>query len=206
MGDGAGPALAAAVAAMPGLGAALAGAGLPFVWEEPDPSAVSRALLADGRALASLPAAAPGPETVELVLPPRGEWEVRVLACLDHAAARAAAGLAPDPLDALLVAPGIDLRAAAGMADTDARLRFAAGMAGCGMDPERFGRSYWRRSAAAGILAAIAEALSAPPGEVGTDETGWPVWWQGTGAGRAAALASAPPAVAACGRQADGEA
>lgn len=190
--------LSASLSALPDLDAHVAATGFPFAWDG-TPAELAHALLHDALRTTSRPSrAATGTARIEVRHAPRADWEAAVLACLDHAAREAVDGRLPDPLDALLVAPGVDLRAVAGIADADARIRFAAGMAGMSADSQCFGLSYFRRSVAAGILGVIAAELEGFPAVArGRTACGWPAWCEVCGIDDAAALAAVPPAVAA---------
>ena len=195
LGDGAAGALAAALLLLPGAASGMSAAGVPFEWGASAAGDIADALVADARAVSAAPRVSPGRFAAILPLPPRAEWMRRVEACLDHAASEADAGRMPDPLDALLVAPGVDLRPALGLADAAARMRFAAWASPFRPASRRW--SYLRRSAAEGMMAGIARALLPPPGAArGSDETGWTVWWEVSGADADAAMAAVPAWIA----------
>ena len=183
-----------------GPGSVLRAIALPFQVDPPlDSRAMAVALVAPATWRQGDPG--PGPDEFELRLPGRREIEAAALACLDQAAATCLEGGEPDPLVALLTCPGIDLRPLVRLADLDARLRFLEALsdarvaAAAGRDGmEGFRNSYFRRSAAAGLVAAARRALASPPwADEGRDEEGWPVWWRAGVADLAAAEDALPP-------------
>ena len=160
---------------------------------------LAKAVLWDaGRIQEDKTACCSGPVLVEIQYAPRCVWYSRVLMCLDYCALQFSCGNPPESLQALVSTPLIDLLPLIGPCDMDTRIRFAAGMNDADCDPERFSRSYFRRSAAAGLMLAVRRALlQAPAHHRGTDIDDWPIWWQGRGLSRDDALSVVSPSVIA---------
>jgi hypothetical protein len=231
MGEAAPMLLRASLQALGDVDPALASAGLPFPWNG-TPDALAAALIAQAAVPSvrdAISLSVPGLAevsmaedlsvagcVVELRHAPRSVWQARVFSCLDHAASCVVHGSLLDPLDALLLSPGIDLRPLLGIADTATRVRFCAAIRFCAQVPSgrhsdgylvpgadhtvlaAFRRGYFRRSAAAGLLGGIQEALAGLRGGLnGTDADGWPLWWEGRGPGHEAILAGIRPGIVA---------
>lgn len=180
LGSSAADTLALALSAVADVETSLAHAGFPFSWDG-STTDLANALLLDGRREALRPIARGGCK-IEFRHAGRSAWEEAVNACLDHAAQEFRNGRVPDVLDVLLTAPNVDLRAIAGIADANARLRFAAGLSLADGNPQRFAGSYFRRSAAEGILQTVASALEGfPTLSRGRTDCGWPAWCEVAG-------------------------